>query len=201
MALESSSRGLLPAVPSGLELRQPTGARDCGEKPRSWARGKQESVSDNRACVCHQQSPQSPFVELADDEKIFNGGDNTWQGQEQALLPDVTEEDLEAIRLREEAILQVEVGLCEGSVGVQAHPGSLPTEAAGTAVTGSLGARWGPSPGSQAHFLLLALVGSQPCTGAVKAPPTACCAAHSGFQEVTSTVEGTLLPGAPDGSF
>uniref|UniRef100_UPI004038A44E uncharacterized protein LOC143388708 isoform X1 n=1 Tax=Callospermophilus lateralis TaxID=76772 RepID=UPI004038A44E len=60
-----------------------------------------------------QQSPQSPFVELADDEKIFNGGDNTWQGQEQALLPDVTEEDLEAIRLREEAILQVESNLLD----------------------------------------------------------------------------------------
>ncbi|XP_077872734.1 t-SNARE domain-containing protein 1 isoform X2 [Ictidomys tridecemlineatus] len=56
-----------------------------------------------------KQSPQSPFVELADDEKIFNGGEHTWQGQEQALLPDVTEEDLEAIRLREEAILQVEI--------------------------------------------------------------------------------------------
>ncbi|KAM4824176.1 t-SNARE domain-containing protein 1 isoform X1 [Urocitellus parryii] len=60
-----------------------------------------------------QQSPQSPFVELADDEKIFNGGDHTWQGQEQALLPDVTEEDLEAIRLREEAILQVESNLLD----------------------------------------------------------------------------------------
>lgn len=32
-----------------------------------------------------------------------------WQGQEQALLPEITEEDLEAIRLREEAILQIEV--------------------------------------------------------------------------------------------
>ncbi|KAG3273509.1 t-SNARE domain-containing protein 1 isoform X4 [Ictidomys tridecemlineatus] len=60
-----------------------------------------------------QQSPQSPFVELADDEKIFNGGEHTWQGQEQALLPDVTEEDLEAIRLREEAILQVESNLLD----------------------------------------------------------------------------------------
>ncbi|KAG3273510.1 t-SNARE domain-containing protein 1 isoform X5 [Ictidomys tridecemlineatus] len=60
-----------------------------------------------------KQSPQSPFVELADDEKIFNGGEHTWQGQEQALLPDVTEEDLEAIRLREEAILQVESNLLD----------------------------------------------------------------------------------------
>ncbi|KAK2095126.1 hypothetical protein P7K49_026542, partial [Saguinus oedipus] len=59
--------------------------------------------------VCHRQSPQAPFAELADDEKIFNGSDNVWQGQEQALLPDITEEDLEAIQLREEAILQMEV--------------------------------------------------------------------------------------------
>lgn len=43
-----------------------------------------------------------------------------WQGQEQALLPEITEEDLEAIRLREEAILQIEVrtwaGECWGGV-------------------------------------------------------------------------------------
>ena len=32
-----------------------------------------------------------------------------WPGREQALLPEITEEDLEAIRLREEAILQIEV--------------------------------------------------------------------------------------------
>ncbi|XP_062935589.1 t-SNARE domain-containing protein 1 isoform X2 [Cynocephalus volans] len=60
-----------------------------------------------------QQSPQAPFAELADDEKIFNGGDNMWQSQEQALLPDITEEDLEAIRLREEAILQMESDLLD----------------------------------------------------------------------------------------
>uniref|UniRef100_A0A2K5LG89 t-SNARE domain containing 1 n=1 Tax=Cercocebus atys TaxID=9531 RepID=A0A2K5LG89_CERAT len=60
-----------------------------------------------------QQSPQAPFAELADDEKIFNGSDNMWQGQEQALLPDITEEDLEAIRLREEAILQMEGNLLD----------------------------------------------------------------------------------------
>lgn len=63
----------------------------------------------SQLCVCHQQSPRAPFAELADDEKIFNGGDSVWQGQEQALLPEITEEDLEAIRLREEAILQIEV--------------------------------------------------------------------------------------------
>uniref|UniRef100_A0A8I3WMN1 Syntaxin N-terminal domain-containing protein n=1 Tax=Callithrix jacchus TaxID=9483 RepID=A0A8I3WMN1_CALJA len=60
-----------------------------------------------------QQSPQAPFAELADDEKIFNGSDNVWQGQEQALLPDITEEDLEAVQLREEAILQMESNLLD----------------------------------------------------------------------------------------
>ncbi|XP_037856010.2 t-SNARE domain-containing protein 1 isoform X6 [Chlorocebus sabaeus] len=60
-----------------------------------------------------QQGPQAPFAELADDEKMFNGSDNMWQGQEQALLPDITEEDLEAIRLREEAILQMQSNLLD----------------------------------------------------------------------------------------
>ncbi|XP_047581790.1 t-SNARE domain-containing protein 1 isoform X2 [Lutra lutra] len=55
-----------------------------------------------------QQSPRAPFAELPDDEKIFNGSDGMWQGQEQALLPEITEEDLEAIRLREEAVLRIE---------------------------------------------------------------------------------------------
>ncbi|XP_054354316.2 t-SNARE domain-containing protein 1 isoform X4 [Pongo pygmaeus] len=60
-----------------------------------------------------QQSPRAPSAELADDERVFNGSDNTWQDQEQALLPDITEEDLEAIRLREEAILQMESNLLD----------------------------------------------------------------------------------------
>ncbi|XP_059749287.1 t-SNARE domain-containing protein 1 isoform X2 [Bos indicus] len=60
-----------------------------------------------------QQSPQAAFAELADDEKIFNGGDGVWPGHEQALLPEITEEDLEAIRLREEAILQIESDLLD----------------------------------------------------------------------------------------
>lgn len=53
-------------------------------------------------------SAEAPFAELADDEKIFNGGDSTWQGQEQALLLEVTAEDLEVVRLRTEAVLQIE---------------------------------------------------------------------------------------------
>ncbi|XP_045309456.1 t-SNARE domain-containing protein 1 isoform X9 [Leopardus geoffroyi] len=60
-----------------------------------------------------QQSPRAPFAELPDDEKIFNGGDGMWQGQEQVLLPEITEEDEEAIRLREEAILQIESDLLD----------------------------------------------------------------------------------------
>lgn len=67
--------------------------------------------------LCCQQSPRGPFAELPDDEKIFNGGDGMWQGQEQALLPEITEEDLEAIRLREEAILQIEVRTWPGRYG------------------------------------------------------------------------------------
>nr|XP_031546218.1 t-SNARE domain-containing protein 1 [Vicugna pacos] len=60
-----------------------------------------------------QQSSQTPLAELAEDEKIFNGGDSVWQGQEQVLLPEITEEDLEAIRLREEAVLQIESDLLD----------------------------------------------------------------------------------------
>ncbi|KAM8784173.1 t-SNARE domain-containing protein 1 isoform 2-T2 [Rhynchonycteris naso] len=60
-----------------------------------------------------QQSPRAPSAELADDEKVFNGGDSMWPGQEQALLPEITEEDLEAVQLREEAILQVESDLLD----------------------------------------------------------------------------------------
>ncbi|NXK33805.1 TSNA1 protein, partial [Piprites chloris] len=57
-----------------------------------------------------QQSPKTPFSDLPDDEKIFNGGDAAWQSQsqDQALLSEITEEDLEAIRQREEAIQQIE---------------------------------------------------------------------------------------------
>ncbi|XP_074842690.1 t-SNARE domain-containing protein 1 isoform X2 [Carettochelys insculpta] len=57
-----------------------------------------------------QQSPKTPFSDLADDEKIFNGGDTMWQNQhqDQALLSEITEEDLEVIRQREEAIHQIE---------------------------------------------------------------------------------------------
>ncbi|XP_036597351.1 t-SNARE domain-containing protein 1 isoform X2 [Trichosurus vulpecula] len=54
-----------------------------------------------------QQSSRTPFADLA-DEKIFNGGDNMWQSQDQALLPEVTDEDLDTLRHREEAAQQNE---------------------------------------------------------------------------------------------
>nr|KAF6395956.1 t-SNARE domain containing 1 [Molossus molossus] len=59
-----------------------------------------------------QQSPRAPAAELADNE-IFGGGGSTWQGQEPALLPEITEEALEAVRLREEAALQIESDLLD----------------------------------------------------------------------------------------
>ncbi|XP_064410588.1 t-SNARE domain-containing protein 1 [Latimeria chalumnae] len=57
-----------------------------------------------------QTSPRTPFLDLADDEKIFGPGDEAWQHQdrEKALLTEITEEDVEVIRQREEAIQQIE---------------------------------------------------------------------------------------------
>ncbi|XP_044540457.1 t-SNARE domain-containing protein 1 [Gracilinanus agilis] len=54
-----------------------------------------------------QQSPRTPFADLA-DEKIFNGGDSMWQSQDQALLPEITDEDLDTLRHREDAVQQNE---------------------------------------------------------------------------------------------
>ncbi|XP_026571784.1 t-SNARE domain-containing protein 1 [Pseudonaja textilis] len=57
-----------------------------------------------------QQSPKTPFSDLADDEKIFGSGDISQleESQENALLSEITEEDLEVIRQREEALQQIE---------------------------------------------------------------------------------------------
>ncbi|XP_041315492.1 t-SNARE domain-containing protein 1 [Pyrgilauda ruficollis] len=77
-------------------------SRKIAEKSKSLLPTGQRSTK--------QQSPKAPFSDLPDDEKIFNGGDGAWQnqGQDQALLSEITEEDLEAIRQREEAIQQIE---------------------------------------------------------------------------------------------
>ncbi|XP_006830795.1 PREDICTED: t-SNARE domain-containing protein 1 [Chrysochloris asiatica] len=60
-----------------------------------------------------RQSPRTSFAELPDSEKIFNGGDGVWPSQGQVLLSELTEDDLEAIRLRDEAILKIESDLLD----------------------------------------------------------------------------------------
>ncbi|XP_041422598.1 t-SNARE domain-containing protein 1-like isoform X2 [Xenopus laevis] len=56
-----------------------------------------------------KQSPRTPFSDLADDEKIFNGGDEEWQSQKQTQdLTEFSEEDLDQIRQKEEAVKQIE---------------------------------------------------------------------------------------------
>lgn len=42
-------------------------------------------------------------------KRTFNGNNSVWQGQERVLLLDTTKEDLEAIQLCEEAIMQMVV--------------------------------------------------------------------------------------------
>ncbi|XP_075437747.1 t-SNARE domain-containing protein 1 isoform X5 [Ascaphus truei] len=54
-----------------------------------------------------KQSPRTPFSDLADDEKIFNGGDELWQNQSQSQ-DEITEDDLEQIHQKEEAMKQIE---------------------------------------------------------------------------------------------
>ncbi|XP_073536060.1 t-SNARE domain-containing protein 1 isoform X6 [Phyllobates terribilis] len=54
-----------------------------------------------------KQSPRSPFSDIADDENIFNGGDEPRPSQEQDVS-DITEEDLDQIHQKEEAIKQIE---------------------------------------------------------------------------------------------
>nr|XP_020850920.1 t-SNARE domain-containing protein 1 isoform X5 [Phascolarctos cinereus] len=65
--------------------------------PMVFTAGSQKSRRQQQ-----QQSSRTPFADLA-DEKIFNGGDSMWQSQEQALLPEIADEDLDTLRHREEA--------------------------------------------------------------------------------------------------
>ncbi|XP_054564621.1 t-SNARE domain-containing protein 1 isoform X3 [Eptesicus fuscus] len=60
-----------------------------------------------------QTSPWAPPAALADPEESVHGGDSTRQGPAQALLPELTEQDLEAVRLREEAVLRLESDLLD----------------------------------------------------------------------------------------
>ncbi|XP_073446526.1 t-SNARE domain-containing protein 1 isoform X2 [Dendrobates tinctorius] len=54
-----------------------------------------------------KQSPRSPFSDIADDENIFNGGDEQWPSRDQDVS-EITEEDLDQIHQKEEAIKQIE---------------------------------------------------------------------------------------------
>ncbi|XP_059528461.1 t-SNARE domain-containing protein 1 isoform X2 [Myotis daubentonii] len=60
-----------------------------------------------------QQSPRAPPAALGEQEESFNGGDSERQGLAQMLLPELTEQDLEAMRLREEAVLRLESDLLD----------------------------------------------------------------------------------------
>lgn len=71
--------------------------REIAEKSKSLLGGGQKTPK--------QQSPRTPFSDIADDEKIFNGGDEQWQNQD---LSEITDEDLEQIRQKEEAIKEIE---------------------------------------------------------------------------------------------
>lgn len=60
-----------------------------------------------------QQGPRAPPAALAEQEESFNGGDSERQGPAQTLLPELTEQDLEAMRLCEEAVLRLESDLLD----------------------------------------------------------------------------------------
>ncbi|KAM5158354.1 uncharacterized protein ACMZJ9_009651 [Mantella aurantiaca] len=63
-----------------------------------------------------KRSPHTPFSDIADDEKIFNGGDDQWQKQsEEQDLSEITEEDLEQIRRKEEGVKQIESDMLDVS--------------------------------------------------------------------------------------
>ncbi|XP_069813126.1 t-SNARE domain-containing protein 1 isoform X5 [Dendropsophus ebraccatus] len=70
---------------------------------------KSKSLLSGSGQRAQKQSPRTPFSDIADDEKIFNGGDEQWQKQSQSQeLSEVTDEDLDQIRQKEEAIKQIE---------------------------------------------------------------------------------------------
>ncbi|XP_077127438.1 t-SNARE domain-containing protein 1 isoform X1 [Ranitomeya variabilis] len=54
-----------------------------------------------------KQSPRSPFSDIEDDENIFNGGDEQRPSRDQDVS-EITEEDLDQIHQKEEAIKQIE---------------------------------------------------------------------------------------------
>ncbi|XP_018429533.1 PREDICTED: t-SNARE domain-containing protein 1-like, partial [Nanorana parkeri] len=74
--------------------------KKIADKSKSLLSGGQKNL---------KQSPRTPFSDIADDEKIFNGGGEQWQKQsEDQDLSEITEEDLEQIRRKEEGVKQIE---------------------------------------------------------------------------------------------
>ena len=66
-------------------------------------------------CVCvrvyvlvRPQSPQTPFTELCEEGPLFSGAEGP-EGSIQAFLSEISEDDVTALRQREEALLQIEV--------------------------------------------------------------------------------------------
>lgn len=60
-------------------------------------------------CLCtHLQSPQTPSTEQVEEGPLF-GEASCSEGGAQAFLSEISEEDVEVLRQREEALLQIEV--------------------------------------------------------------------------------------------
>uniref|UniRef100_A0A8C2WXL9 Uncharacterized protein n=1 Tax=Cyclopterus lumpus TaxID=8103 RepID=A0A8C2WXL9_CYCLU len=59
-------------------------------------------------CVCVPQSPQTPFTEQMEEGPLFGEAVGT-EELAQAFLSEISEEDVEVLHQREEALLQIEV--------------------------------------------------------------------------------------------
>ncbi|XP_006759922.2 PREDICTED: t-SNARE domain-containing protein 1 [Myotis davidii] len=105
--IAEKSRALLPTAQTGG--RQQVGAgtrrgRDRGDHTGcGWCQGR-AGGAEGRALVAGT---------LAEQEESFNGGNSERQGPAQTLLPELTEQDLEAMRLCEEAVLRLQSDLLD----------------------------------------------------------------------------------------
>ncbi|KAL6489031.1 hypothetical protein SRHO_G00057170 [Serrasalmus rhombeus] len=55
-----------------------------------------------------KQSPQTPFTELCEEGALFGAAESVEGEAQQAFLSEISEEDVEVLRQREEALLQIE---------------------------------------------------------------------------------------------
>ncbi|XP_039593192.1 t-SNARE domain-containing protein 1 [Polypterus senegalus] len=56
----------------------------------------------------NRQSPRTPLTEPSEDDRIFTEGEMQGRQEEQAFLSEITEEDMEVLRQREEELIQIE---------------------------------------------------------------------------------------------